>query len=206
MTATDRSLRSKSHETKNNKKTSPKKIRFEQVPKTKASYAPLFMQEQDKRTTIVDLMLRKYGMIGKEKAAPPKQKNLQKKGMGSMDTSEQSWAYASITEGTDCSGQEYMTAGVKLNNCFVDGHVYKTGMLLTCDDGQIAYHLYDNDECSGSPTESTTVAVEGCQQPSQAIINSWWSFDDDYYQKVILIISYILTYPHSNTQPSIDIH
>ena len=158
------------------------------------------MQEQDKSTTILDLMLRKYGMVGKKKAATPKQKHLQKKITGKDTDTQQSWAYASITEGTDCDGQEYMTAGVKLNNCFVDGHVYKTGMVLTCDGGEIAYHLYDNDDCSGSPTESTTVAVEGCQQPSQAIINSWWSFDDDYYQKVIpLVVLALLTYVSSLT-------
>ena len=149
---------------------------------TPASFAPIPFQlgaGVGEGSNPVELLLKKYGMVSTGKKAPPPSSSAGKGAGG-----EQSWAYASITEGDTCSGQEYMTAGVKLNTCLA---MFGSGTLLSCDGGEVAYYVYNNEECTGTPTKSDVVATVGCQQPSQPIVNEWWSFDDDIYRKSVNI-------------------
>jgi hypothetical protein len=158
------------------------------------SFAPIYMQSVES-TNYLDLLFKKYGMLNTEKARPLSQKALKALKKKNDAAGMQYWIKASITEGDKCDGTEYMIAGAILNQCMP---MFGSGVVLTCEEGNIAYHKFSDEECSEQPVSSVNIAQEGCGLPSQEVINAWWSFDDDYYKKSVSIQCVTKSDPETN--------
>ena len=154
-------------------------VKYEELPTSTDSFAPLFLQKKGKKS-MIDLWMQKYGLTLTGKALKVPKTSGGKKNVKGADTSA-TWIYARITANTDCTGQEYGTAGMKANTCLPqeDG----SSIMFTCNSPDISMYAYTSADCSGDFSASAVVAQTGCQLPE----NTPWGYstDDDKYNDSI---------------------
>jgi len=148
------------------------------IPTTTNVYAPLFMQttsEAGGETSYIKLLFQKYGWTDNRPAltkAP------------TMAADSGGWAYATVSQGSECDGTEYFTAGVKLAQCIP--LTSSSSFIMECSDSTgLSYYEYDSSDCSGSVESSKIIASVGCS----ASLNEtqYFDFDDDSYPSSINI-------------------
>jgi hypothetical protein len=152
-------------------------VHYDDLPKTKDSFAPIFLQDKT-GTHPTALFMKKYGMTQSKKAKSKKPSTFGKTAVKGQD-SESTWIYGRVTQGEDCGedAREYYVGGMKANTCIpIDG---TSAVMFTCDSSDIQSYTYATADCSGSVVTASTVAQTGCQLP----INTPWGAytDDDKY-------------------------
>lgn len=148
------------------------RIAYSKIPKTEDKGAPLFLQSDSKKHTILQVFLDKYGMTGTEKVKNKKSKKSKKSNSstGKADTGDEGWVYGVVHTGSDCSGTVYMQAGIKLGQCIPISS--SESFIFTCDGGYVTMSTYEDETCTDLD-QSVYAAETGCSTTT-----TWYTDDE----------------------------